>query len=111
MQHDLVIETKRHSALSQRNAKKNSVPTIIAGVCFAVTVGLLTWWVMAGASVFTHTAKLVQEKDELFGTVTQHWEKAFQPGIEYVGPVAGVFLIAGVWLLVSNRRKLKRQSA
>jgi uncharacterized membrane protein YphA (DoxX/SURF4 family) len=111
MQQDLVIETKRRSALSQRNAKKSSVAYIIAGVCLAVTVGLLTWWAAAGASVFTHTAKLVQEKDELFGTVTQHWEKAFQPGIEYVGPLAGIFLITGVWLLIANRRKLKLQIA
>jgi hypothetical protein len=111
MQQDLVIEAKRHSALSQRNAKKNSVANIIAGVCFAVAAGLLTWWASAGASVFTHTAKLVQEKDELFGTVTQHWEKAFQPGIEYVGPLAGIFLITGIWLFVASRKKLKRQIA
>jgi uncharacterized membrane protein YphA (DoxX/SURF4 family) len=116
MQRDLLLKAQRPSILSQgsmknRNVANSIVANSIAGACFVVAVGLLTWWAAAGASVFTHTAKLVQEKDELFGTITQHWEKAFQPGIEYVGPVAGLFLIAGAWLLVANRRKLNRQIA
>ncbi len=68
----------------------------IALLLLLVAVGLLIWWYAAGAHLFTSTERMVQVKDELFGTVTEKWEKGFTPGIESIGPIAGVLIIAAL---------------
>lgn len=78
---------------------------IIASVLFVVAAGLLIWWFAMGHQMWTTTQHMVEVKDELFGTVTQAWEKQFTPGLEWTGSVAAVFAIAGALLLRSAKRQ------
>ncbi|MEO6940030.1 MAG: hypothetical protein ABI444_07840 [Candidatus Kapaibacterium sp.] len=73
-------------------------------VFFALALVVMGWWISAGSHIFTTTEKLVQEKDELFGTTTQHWEKQFTPGLTMLGPIAGVLLIGGVLMLRTSKK-------
>ncbi len=75
----------------------------IAYSLFALAAGLLIWWAAAGAHVFTMTEKLVPIKDPLFGTMVDHWEQSFSPGLEMIGPAILVLVIAGGWLMRKAR--------
>ncbi len=77
----------------------------VALILFGTAAGLLVWWLVAGAHVFTMTSRLVQVKDELFGTTVDHWEKAFIPGLEVVGPTMLILISVGVWLLYRDRKR------
>jgi hypothetical protein len=77
----------------------------IATVLFAVAAILLGWWFAAGHQMWTTTQKMIEVKDELFGTVTQTWVHEFTPGLEYIGPVAVVLVGVGMWLLWSVKTR------
>jgi hypothetical protein len=77
---------------------------IIAVVLFAIASCLIGWWAVSGHQMWTTTQKMVEVKDELFGTVTQTWVKEFSPGLEYIGPVAGAAIVIGLWLLLYKRK-------
>ena len=77
---------------------------ILAIVLFAISASLLAWWAVAGHQMWTTTQKMVEVKDELFGTVSQIWVKEFTPGLEYIGPVATVAIAAGLWLLLFKKK-------
>jgi len=77
----------------------------IALILFGFSVGLFIWWLLAGAHVFTMTSRLVQVKDDLFGTTVDHWEKAFIPGLDILGPAMLIVILGGVWLLYRDRKK------
>jgi hypothetical protein len=83
---------------------------IIAVVLFAIASCLLGWWAVSGHQMWTTTQKMVEVKDELFGTVTQTWVKEFTPGLEYIGPVAGVLIVAGIWMLWSLKKQGRSKS-
>jgi hypothetical protein len=76
----------------------------VAILLLAVAAGLLGWWLAAGAHIFTMTSRLVQVKDEVFGTTVGHWEKAYTPGLEIFGPVVVVLFAIGAWLLIKDKR-------
>jgi hypothetical protein len=78
---------------------------LIAIVLFVFAAGLFVWWMMEGHHPWTTTQQMVQVKDELFGTTTEQWQKHFTPGLEYFGPAMAVLVGAGIWLLVSARKK------
>jgi hypothetical protein len=73
-------------------------------ILLTLALVLAVWWVAEGANIFTATESQVEEKDELFGTSTIRWEADFEPGLELVGPIAGVLLLGGFWLLYSAKR-------
>jgi hypothetical protein len=77
---------------------------VIAAVLFAIAIALLGWWFTAGHHMWTTTQKMVEVKDELFGTVTQTWSKEITPGLEYIGPVAVVAIAVGLWLLLYKKK-------
>ena len=77
---------------------------IIAIVLFALAAILLGWWFASGHQMWTTTQKMVEVKDELFGTVTQTWVKEFTPGLEYIGPAVAIFAGLGIWMLWSKKK-------
>jgi len=78
---------------------------IIALLAFAGALGFLIWWAASGLHIFTTTEHLVMVKDELFGTMTQKWVQGFEPGLDMLGPIAGVLaVVGGVFLVLSNRK-------
>ena len=78
---------------------------IVIILCFVLGIGALSWWVAAGTNIYTKTSRMVEVKDDLFGTTTQKWEKDFIPGLDWVGPIAGVlFIVGGVMLYRSRKR-------
>jgi hypothetical protein len=76
----------------------------IATAFFALALGLIIWWAAEGAAMFTSSEQQVKVKDELFGTETVNWEKNFTPGLELIGPLFGVFLIGGLWMMYSAKK-------
>lgn len=78
---------------------------IIASVLFLFAAGLLVWWFVSGHQMWTTTQHMVELKDELFGTVTQTWEKQFTPGLELIGPTIVVLAGAGWFLLRGKKPK------
>jgi hypothetical protein len=76
----------------------------IAAAFFVIAFGLIIWWAAEGAAFFTSSEQQIKVKDELFGTETVRWEKNFRPGIELVGPLFGVFMIGGLWLMYSSKK-------
>ena len=82
---------------------KQSVSIIL----FAIAAGLLVWWFAAGHQMWTTTQHMVQVKDDLFGTTTEQWERAFTPGLELIGPIAAVLIIVGGWLLYRARKTVR----
>ncbi len=81
----------------------------IAAAFFAIAFGLIIWWAAEGAAVFTSSEQQIKEKDELFGTETTRWEENFRPGIELVGPLIGVFMLGGLWLMYSLKKDERLQ--
>ena len=81
---------------------------IIAIVLFLIAAVILVWWLAEGHHPFTTTQRMVQVKDELFGTTTEKWEPHFTPGLEYFGPIIAVFTAVGIWLLVRGKKKVTR---
>jgi hypothetical protein len=76
----------------------------IATAFFAIALALIVWWAAEGAAMFTSSEQQVKVKDELFGTETVNWEKNFTPGLELVGPLFGVFLLGGLWMMYSAKK-------
>jgi hypothetical protein len=79
---------------------------IIAILLFGIAACLLGWWFVAGHQMWTTTQKMVEVKDELFGTVTQTWVHEFTPGLEYIGPAVGVLIGIGIWMLWRKKKTL-----
>ncbi|HET6513282.1 MAG TPA: hypothetical protein VFH43_13900 [Candidatus Kapabacteria bacterium] len=77
----------------------------IATAFFAIALGLIIWWAAEGAAFFTSSEQQIKVKDELFGTETTKWEENFTPGLELVGPLFGVFMIGGLWLMYSAKKE------
>jgi hypothetical protein len=93
----------------------------IAVFCFAIAAGLIVWWLSTGHHMWTTTKEGVDvvTKDEIFGTETHStkWEEKLTPGLMgsgqlqepadfiMIGPMAGVLILAGGWLMISGRRK------
>ena len=77
---------------------------VIPIILFIIVAGLLVWWFAAGHQMWTTTQHMVQVKDELFGTMTEQWEKQFTPGLELIGPIAALLIIIGGWLLYRARK-------
>jgi hypothetical protein len=77
---------------------------ILSIVFFAIAASLIGWWFIAGPQMWTTTQKMVEVKDELFGTVTQTWVKQFTPGLEYIGPAVAIFAGLGIWMLWRGKR-------
>lgn len=75
-----------------------------ATILLTIAAVLAIWWIAEGANIFTATESQVEEKDELFGTSTVRWEPDFEPGLELIGPIAGVLILGGLWLLYSAKR-------
>ncbi len=77
---------------------------VIAVVLFAIAAGLLSWWYSAGHHPWTSTEHMVTvtKTDPIFGTSvqTEQWVKEFTPGLEYLGPICGVAIVAGLWLMI-----------
>jgi hypothetical protein len=76
----------------------------LATTFFVLALGLIVWWAAEGAAMFTSSESQVKVKDEMFGTETIKWEKNFTPGLELIGPLCGVFLIGGLWLMYSAKK-------
>ncbi|MDP4200118.1 MAG: hypothetical protein Q8922_12145 [Bacteroidota bacterium] len=76
----------------------------IAFVLFIAAAGLLIWWMASGHQMWTTTQHMIEVKDELFGTVTQTWEKQFTPGLELIGPA--IVVLGGVgWFLLRTKKQ------
>lgn len=71
---------------------------------FIVAACLAIWWAAEGAKFFTTSKTMVEEKDELFGTTVQRWENDFTPGLEVLGPLIAVFVVAGFWMVYSAKK-------
>ncbi len=84
---------------------------IISLLLFAIAASLLIWWFASGHHPWTTTQSMIEVKstDELFGTsvTTQKWVDDFTPGLEWIGPIAGVFAGVGLWLWISAARKAR----
>jgi hypothetical protein len=81
----------------------------IATIFFAIALGLIVWWAAEGAAFFTSSEQQIKEKDELFGTETVRWKENFTPGLELIGPLFGVFLIGGLWMMYSAKKDERTQ--
>lgn len=77
---------------------------------FVIALGLIVWWAAEGAAFFTSSEQQVKEKDELFGTETVRWEENFTPGLELIGPLFGVFMIGGLWMMYSAKKDERLKS-
>jgi hypothetical protein len=77
----------------------------VAIILVVAALGLLGYWYSQGHHAFTQTKVMVEEKDELFGTTTQKWVDDYRPGLEIIGPVSGVLLVAAGWLAWSASRQ------
>jgi hypothetical protein len=84
----------------------------IAIILVVLALGILGYWAGTGANIFTQTAVLttVEVKDEVFGTTEtkEEWRNEFRPGLDYVGPVAAVLLLAAGGLFWSASRDRRR---
>ena len=82
---------------------------IISILLFAIAAGLLVWWFASGHHPWTTTQSMIEVKttDELFGTsvTTQKWVDHFTPGLEWIGPIAGILTGVGGWILLRGRKK------
>jgi hypothetical protein len=87
---------------------------IIAVILFTIAIALFIWWFACGHHPWTTTQSMIEVKttDELFGTsvTTQKWVDDFTPGLEWTGPISAVFIGVGVWLLIAEKRKSRRQA-
>lgn len=77
----------------------------IATILVILALGLVGYWAVEGANIWTKTERQVPVEDDLFGTTTMEWQKDFQPGLEYVGPLAFVLLVGATWLIVRARKE------
>jgi hypothetical protein len=84
---------------------KKTVEFILMGLA----IGVLIYWGVSGASLWTMTRLPVEVKDELFGTTSIEWRDGFRPGLEYTSPIVLV-LLTGAGLLARGRRKAARQT-
>jgi hypothetical protein len=86
---------------------------IIAYLLFSIAIAMLIGWFACGHHPWTTTQSMIEVKttDELFGTTvtTQKWVDDFTPGLEWTGPTAAIFIGAGVWLMIAEKKKSRRQ--
>ena len=80
---------------------KKTIALVLVLLAFAA----LGYWYAEGAHIYTKTERQVEVKDELFGTTTTEWEKDFQPGLEYTGPLAGLMLATAAFLFWRARKE------
>lgn len=78
---------------------------MIAMILAVIAIGVVIYWAAAGASLYTVNQEKVAVKDELFGTTSYVWKDTYKPGLEVIGPVAGVLLVAAAWLTWSGRKR------
>jgi hypothetical protein len=83
---------------------------IVAIILVVAALGLLGYWYSQGHHMWSQDKVMVEEKDELFGTTSQKWVDKNQLGLEYIGPAAGILLVAAGWLAWSASRQ-KRLAA
>ena len=77
---------------------------IIAAV--ALILGALGLWAGTGFHILTKSEIPVEEFDELFGTKTIVWQKAFIVGLDILGPsAAAVLALAAILLYLTRTRK------
>lgn len=81
---------------------------VTALVLIVLAIGVAVYWWVAGASIWTMTEIPVEVKDDVFDTTYIKWEEGFRPGLEYIGPIVGVLLVAAAVLLWMARRDRKR---
>lgn len=77
-----------------------------SGIIFILlALGLIVYWVIDGAHIYTVEQVPVETVDELFGQTSTEWKDEYHPGlIPWIGAVSGLFLVLGGWLLWSGRR-------
>ncbi len=73
-------------------------------------IGVMIYWAANGHSLWTQSKVPVTVKDELFGTEHTEWRDEYRPGLEVMGPIAGVLLVGAAWLGWSAARSKRRPS-
>lgn len=75
-------------------------------IMLLIALGIVAYWIASGAHAFTLTQIPVTVTDELFGTESVEWKEGFRPGLELVGPSAGLLLLgAGIFFWLGRRQK------
>ncbi len=81
---------------------------ILAIVLILISVGLVIYWVVDGALIYSVEQVQVTTTDPLFGTPVTEWKDESHLGLlPYVAPIAGSLVVIALWLFWSAGRPRK----
>ena len=83
----------------------------LAIILTLLAIGLLGYWAVSGAEIYTLQQVAVKTVDPLFGTESTEWKDEFRPGlVDMIGPAAGALLAIAAFLFWSAARKRRRDA-
>jgi hypothetical protein len=86
----------------------------LASILLVIAIGLLGYWAVSGAEMFTLTQvqETMVDPNDPFQSETTVWKDEFRPGLlDMIGPASGVLLALSAFLFWSAARRRRNESA